>query len=180
MDQLYQAVTDARSKALIHGDYAGAIKEHENIVRATTKVLKSCSETDAQKIEQLRDQVKVELVLMEDILAELTQISRGAPPARAEDRSSGVAESDPDVWPPPTADPSRGSDVQRGPSGDNLPAWARAKPSQQQLARRPAPAPQEARRPAPVEDQRSAARLRNERDSVPANRKRFSLILTNC
>ncbi len=175
MDQLYQAVTEARSKALVHGDYAGAIKEHENIVRATTKVLKSCSETEAQKIEQLRDQVKAELVLMEDILAELTQISRGVPPARVDDRSSSVAESDPDVWPPPTADPSRGgpSDIHRGPTGDNLPVWARAKSSQpQQLARRPAPAPQEARRPAPVEDQRNAARLRNERDNGPANRKR--------
>ena len=186
-DQLYDALAGSRDKALSHGNYGAACREHENIIKTATKMLRTCSEEDAKKLEQLRDQVKSELNMMEDILAELSLIARGAAAGgRNDERPGSLANiaDDPDIWPPPTADPSVnrgfahvGNSKNSGAADNNLPAWARQREQRappataQQLARRPVGgAAEPPRRTAgPVDEQQSATRLRSERDSASNN-----------
>jgi hypothetical protein len=183
MDELLSALVESRNLALTQGDYDSAMKEHENLLRNVSKMSKSASAEELRRLEALRDQVKVELNMMQDLAAEISYLSGlGQDPYNAErvGRGSEQESGDPDVWPPPTpaAAPSQ---RQLGAEG-SVPPWARQKDSdRRQSAGGPSQGPLARRQPEPVarrlsEEPKNVARMRNERDSVPVNRKRFIYI----
>lgn len=193
-ESLYSSLKESRDLALNHGDYAGTAREHENIVKIATRLLRTASGDEGSKLNDLIDQVKAELEVLADLVSELTQLSRGdgrgneGEPRRAGERN-GVAD-DPDVWPPPTPEAGVRNNARGGGAMDhsgnngghgNMPSWAR--PREIDSARRQSggggavvsrrAAPDVPRRAQPE----AAHRLRSERDSnVPSGRKRFEYL----
>lgn len=183
-DGLYKALTESRALALHHGDYVGTVREHENIIKIATKLSRTANGEECIKLEALVAQVKAELDLLQDLVAELSSLSRGdsGHGKEMEGRRAGevAREDDPEVWPPPTAEPG-GRMAAVEPTGQsNMPIWARPRDVDNQR-RHPGGGAVVCRRLAPDAPKRAqpeaAQKLRNERDnSVPAGRKRcFSL-----
>lgn len=190
-ESLYAALTESRALALNHGDYAGTIREHEIIMKAATKLARTAIGEEGHRLDALADQVRAELDGLQDLVAELSQLTSRGLDGQGGRRATGAdggreipQEDDPDIWPPPTPEVGGGGRLSNqraaaadNPSADrNMPAWARARDAADRrqsgggaaaVVRRPAP--EVPARRAPVE----AARMRSERDnSVPLNRKR--------
>lgn len=186
-ESLFTALVESRNLALNSGDYAGSIREHESILKTATRLARTTSGLDGHRLDSLVDQVRMELDAMQDLLGELSQLSTpssngkssGYPGEPRDHNDLGAfRENDPDVWPPPTAEPAgrnRTPPLRAAGNGNNGPSWARPRESDAQrrqsggaMVSRRGGSDAPARR-APAE----AARMRQERDnSVPSTRKR--------
>jgi katanin p60 ATPase-containing subunit A1 len=192
-DSLYAALTDSRALALAHGDYAGAIREHEAVIKTAARLARTAVGEEGRQLDALADQVRAELDVLQDLMAEINQLSVRTPDSQGKQQAGQAGarggaqglthEDDPDVWRPPTSDVGAGRGnynarpAENNNAANNMPSWAKPRDdggNRRQSggavvsSRRATPEVPASRR-TPAE----CARMRGERDnSVPSGRKR--------
>lgn len=155
-DHLLELLGESRDRAMAQGDYAGALREHEAVLRQASRMLQLMPQPqphqraadpsgERTKIEAIKEQIQAEIVLLDSLARELSALARGdtgspfgggggGRSTQQQHSSRHNDGSDPDVWPPPTADPHKPSYAQgssravAAAAADAvaaLPSWAR-------------------------------------------------------
>jgi hypothetical protein len=142
VDSLSQLLSESRDRVMSSGDYEASIADHDQVLRTCSKLQRSCDAASSKKLEGLKERCKNEIALLQQIVIEINGLKK--PLALAGHKklhSEAKEEEDPDVWPPPTPNPSSRMAARGGGGGDdNLPSWANNNALQPSFPSRPEPA----------------------------------------
>lgn len=172
INQVCGLVHNSREKALTSGDFNSAISDHEMALRSIQRILTSCTNSEFNMLNELKEKVSSELKLFKDLVFEMNLMAVPSS-SKKSSHSSHIGIDDPDVWPPPTPVDSHDRDI---------PSWARPKADDVDVSRRKSGAvvPFQRRGSVPVASSEAAprrvvneeaAKMKRERDALAVKRR---------
>lgn len=188
MENLYSLLRVSRERALSCGQYEESIREHDEVIRLCSRVQKTCDPPSAKKLDMIKECCKNELSILKQISVEINGLKRATPVNRNKS-SADTIENDPDVWPPPTPNPSSrggrgvnnddnrfgGRGGQYGSNNDDqLPSWAKNNALQPSFPSRPDPSRRQREPPPSRGNAEPSNRRRVANSAQPPTRHRNS------
>lgn len=160
VESISQLLSESRERVISSGNYEASVEDHDQVIRLCTKVQRSCDANSSKKLELIKERCRNEVTLLQQIITEINGLKKPLTVHKAA-TSETKEEDDPDVWPPPTPNPSSRMAARGGDDDDNLPAWAKNNVLQPSFPSRPEPSRRQSREP-----------LTRGNGDVPANRRR--------